>query len=80
MPQPLAAFLDRFPATAFFVPTKSTVPPFATVSRTKRYAVSIDPALVQVDDVDAVALPEDETTHLRVPTPGLVTEMDSGLQ
>ena len=36
--------------------------------------------LVQVDDVDPVALTEDETPHLRVPAPGLVTEMDSGLQ
>ena len=36
--------------------------------------------LVQVDDVDPVALAEDETPHLRVPAPGLVAEVDSGLQ
>ncbi len=36
--------------------------------------------LVQVNDVDAVALPEDETAHLRIPAPGLVTEVNSGLQ
>ena len=65
----------------FFVPTKSTVPPSATVSRTKRYdGVDAVEGLVQVDDVDPVALAEDETPHLRVPAPGLVAEMDSGLQ
>ena len=42
--------------------------------------VDLRERLLDVDDVDAVALSEDETTHLRVPTPGLVTEMDSGLQ
>src|SRR6185312_582119 len=36
--------------------------------------------LLQVDDVDPVALPEDEALHLRVPAPGLVTEVDPGLQ
>ena len=36
--------------------------------------------LLQVDDVDAVALAEDEALHLRVPAPGLVPEVDTGLQ
>src|SRR5439155_4664406 len=36
--------------------------------------------LLQVDDVDAAALAEDEAFHLRVPAARLVTEMDSGLQ
>src|SRR6185369_13135192 len=36
--------------------------------------------LVQIDDVDPVALTEDETTHLRVPAPGLVPEMDASFQ
>ena len=36
--------------------------------------------LVQVDDVDAVALAEDETLHLRVPATGLMAEVDSGLE
>src|SRR5262249_56333082 len=42
----------------------------------------VDPPqrLVQIDDVDAVALAEDEATHLRVPTARLVAEMDAGLQ
>ena len=34
----------------------------------------------QVDDVDPAALGEDVPPHLRIPAPGLVTEMDSGLQ
>ena len=36
--------------------------------------------LLQIDDVDAAALAEDETAHLRVPAARLVAEMDSGLQ
>ena len=41
-----------------------------------------DPAdrLLQVEDVDAVALREDESLHLRVPTAGLVAEMDPSLE
>ena len=42
----------------------------------------VDPLqrLLEVDDVDAVALTEDEALHLRVPAPGLVSEVDAGLQ
>src|SRR6185437_12659531 len=36
--------------------------------------------LLQVDDVDAAALAEDEALHLGIPAAGLVTEVDSGLQ
>src|SRR5690606_12650262 len=36
--------------------------------------------LLEVDDVDAVTLREDELPHLRVPTAGLVAEMYAGLQ
>ena len=36
--------------------------------------------LRQVDDVDAVALGEDEALHLGVPASGLVAEMDTALQ
>jgi len=35
--------------------------------------------LVEIDDVDAIALTEDETLHLRVPTPGLMPEVGTGL-
>ena len=36
--------------------------------------------LGQVDDVDPVALGEDERLHLRVPAAGLVAEVDTGLE
>src|SRR5690606_16830081 len=36
--------------------------------------------LLEVDDVDAAALAEDEPLHLRVPAAGLVPEVDTGLQ
>src|SRR3954466_14190334 len=36
--------------------------------------------LLQVDDVDAGALAEDEATHLRVPAARLVAEVNAGLQ
>ena len=36
--------------------------------------------LLEVDDVDASALREDEAAHLRVPASRLVTEVDAGLQ
>ena len=35
---------------------------------------------LQVDDVDTVTFGEDETSHLRVPTAGLMTEMNAGFQ
>ena len=36
--------------------------------------------LLQVDDIDAVALGEDELCHLGVPTAGLVTEVHTCLE
>ena len=36
--------------------------------------------LEQVDDVDSVTLGKDVLLHLRVPTAGLVTELETGLQ
>ena len=36
--------------------------------------------LLEVDDVDAVALAEDEAAHLRVPTSGLVTEVHASFE
>src|SRR5262249_7960187 len=42
----------------------------------------VDPLerLVEIDDVDTVALAKDESLHLRVPAPGLMTEVNPGLQ
>src|SRR5262249_52626277 len=36
--------------------------------------------LLQVDDVDPIALPEDEFLHLGVPALGLMTEVDASLE
>jgi hypothetical protein len=36
--------------------------------------------LLQVDDVNAVALGKDEPAHLRVPPTGLVAEVDAGFE
>ena len=43
-------------------------------------AVDVGQRLLQVDDVDAVALGEDEALHLRVPAAGLVPEVDAALE
>jgi hypothetical protein len=39
-----------------------------------------DQGLLEVDDVDLVAVPEDVRRHLGVPVAGLVAEMDPGFQ
>ena len=43
-------------------------------------AVDVGQRLLQVDDVDAVALGEDVALHLRVPAPGLVPEVHAGVE
>ena len=43
-------------------------------------AVDVGQRLLQVDDVDAVALGEDEALHLRVPATGLVPEVHAALE
>src|SRR5690349_5039795 len=42
--------------------------------------VDVGQRLLQVDDVDAVALAEDEPLHLRVPPAGLVPEVDAAVE
>jgi hypothetical protein len=42
--------------------------------------VDVGQRLLQVDDVDAVALGEDEALHLRVPPAGLVAEVNAALE
>ncbi len=65
----------------FLVPTKRTVP-FSADQIPQERIGDVDPVerLIEIDDVDAVALTEDKALHLRVPAPGLVTEMNSGLE
>ena len=48
--------------------------------RSRSASSSSSERLLEVDDVDAAALGEDEALHLRVPAAGLVAEVDSGLQ
>jgi hypothetical protein len=43
-------------------------------------AVDVRQRLLEVDDVDAVALGEDEALHLRVPTAGLVSKVDAAVK
>ena len=65
----------------FFVPTNRTEPPRSAIARAKSCASSSRLLrLLQVDDVDAAALGEDEALHLRVPAARLVAEVDAGLQ
>jgi len=42
--------------------------------------VDVRQGLLQVDDVDAGALREDEALHLRVPATGLVSEVDAAVE
>src|SRR3712207_2689130 len=42
--------------------------------------VDVPERLLQVDDVEAVALGEDEPLHLRVPATGLVPEVDAAVE
>jgi len=80
MPHPLAAF-SIGSCDCFLVPTKSTGAAAGDgLAHEPVRGVDAVEGLVEIDDVDPVALTEDETTHLRVPAPGLVAEMNSGLQ
>ena len=65
----------------FLVPTKRTASPRAVVSRTAASATSSRcDGLGEVDDVDPVALREDERAHLGIPAAGLVAEVNAGLE
>ena len=65
----------------FLVPTNRTVPPrWATSAANSLRLLEQLLGLQQVDDVDAVALTEDEAAHLGVPAARLVAEVHSGLQ
>ena len=63
------------------VQTKSTFSPRSTTfARELLRELELRERLLEVDDVDAVALGEDEPAHLRVPAAGLVAEVDAGLE
>src|SRR5262249_37737750 len=42
--------------------------------------VELADGLLEIDDMDAVALREDEGAHARIPAPGLMPKVDAGLQ
>jgi len=50
------------------------------VPRERGRLLEVLEGLLEVDDVDAAALPEDESLHLRVPATGLMAEVHSGFQ
>ena len=76
-----AAWSATGSCACFLVPTKRIVPPCATVWLDEVVGVvDVRQRLLQVDDVDAVALGEDEALHLGVPAAGLVSEVDTALE
>ena len=76
-----AAWSATGSCACFLVPTNRMVPPCATVWLDEVVGVvDVRQRLLQVDDVDAVALGEDEALHLGVPAAGLVSEVDTALE
>ena len=65
----------------FFVPMNRIVPAAGDEVADEAVGLLDQPeGLLQVDDVDAVALAEDEPLHLRVPATGLVPEVHPRLE
>src|SRR5258706_12049347 len=66
------------------LPTRSHYDDAAFIGRSGAHVlvrlIDVVEGLAQVDDVDTVALGEDEALHLRVPAPGLMPEVDTTLQ
>jgi hypothetical protein len=63
------------------VPTNSTEPAaLGEIPRERGRLLEPFKRLLEVDDVDAAALAEDEALHLRIPAARLVAEMHSGFQ
>ena len=64
-----------------FVPTKSRVLAVGGEVGDELFGLAeLLDGLVQIDDVDAVPLAEDEFLHLRIPPLRLVAEVNAGLQ
>ncbi len=63
------------------VQTKRTLSPRSNdVAHELLRELELAQGLLQIDDVDAVALGEDEPAHLRVPAARLVAEVDAGFE
>src|SRR3712207_6966300 len=61
-------------------PPRSTLFPYTTLFRSVLCLLQQTLGLLKVDDVDPVPLAEDVAAHLRVPAPGLMTEVHAGLE
>ena len=79
MPERSAASLIASRA-CFFVPTNRRSRPAGQLAGELLRVVQQPLGLLQVDDVDAAALAEDEAAHLGVPAARLVAEVNPGLQ
>src|SRR5258705_113611 len=73
----IPCFLASAIAIVFFLASSINNAPCNRIADQSLRQLELVEGLVEVDDVDAVALREDETAHLRVRAAGLVREMDS---
>jgi len=64
----------------FFVPTKGPCRPGGFLAHEAHRLVQLANGLLEVDDVDTVALGEDKGPHARIPAAGLVTEVHTRLK
>jgi hypothetical protein len=76
----LGVLLDRVLRLLLRADEEHRPAPLGEVARERRGLLQKLERLLEVDDVDAPALAEDEAAHLGVPASSLVTEVDSGLQ
>ena len=79
-PAALGLFLNRFLRLAFGADEQDVLALGGLRSHKLRRLFEFLDRLLQVDDVDAVALPENILLHLRVPAPGLMPEVDTRFQ
>jgi hypothetical protein len=76
----LGLLLDRVLRLLLRADEQDGAPALAEVADEALRLLDALEGLLEVDDVDAAALAEDETAHLRVPAARLVAEVDPGLQ
>src|SRR6478736_3140710 len=71
---------DRVHGLLFRADEENRAAALAQIPRERRGLLEPLESLLEVDDVDAAALAEDEALHLRIPATRLVAEVDSGFQ
>ena len=77
---PLRVLLDRVLRLLLRADEEHVAAALADVARERGRLFDELERLLEVDDVDAPALAEDEAAHLRIPAARLVAEVDAGLQ